>query len=276
MNIPTAVINKFNETGAELTTAPVPNGDRIAEGTNRDSIAMAKTLALMAVDVSSPGANIQSTEQNVGVHRKIADGQNNGELNITFRCSGDMAERKLFDTWRSVIFRDNKTVAYYDDYVCPNLDIYTQDNAGHHTYHVGLEEAYPTTITELPLNAEQENAVLLFQVTFTFRRVFNVTLDANKNNSLPVWAQDTGRASLTASSLPPAPYNANTHLFLIDIYKNIERVKQQIENGTLNKAMGQKLILNIIRDINASGVNTGITGQALGYANSLIYLLGKK
>lgn len=276
INIPPLVMDKFNAMSAAIERSPVPNGDDLDAGTNQSSIGITKAISLMAVDISTPGLNIQTSEFNLGVKRKIADGRNTGELNITFRCSADMSERKLFDSWASVIYRDDGTVSYYDDYVSAGIDIFSMNINGGQTYRVSMEEAYPSTITELPFNAEQENGILMFQVTFNYRRLHNVELDGVESAPPEEFVASSNTPTLSATSLPSAPITNNLPLMIFDIYKNIDRVKFAIENGTLSKEMGTKLILNIMRDVNASGANSLVTNTALTYANNLLYVLGRK
>ncbi|HEY5631899.1 MAG TPA: hypothetical protein VIR31_07200, partial [Nitrososphaeraceae archaeon] len=240
------------------------------------SIDASKAIALMAVDVSTPGQNLQTAELKAGVHRKIVDGRNTGELNITFRCSSDMTERKLFDAWMSLIYRDNGTVAYYDEYTSSGVDIFSLTNNGGQTYRVSMEEAYPATLTELPFNTEQENGVLMFQVTFNYRRLHNTALDTAPVGVVQSFAFSPINAEVTATSLPSPPPTNNLPTMIFDIYKNIDRIKVAIENGTLSKTMGQKLILNLMRDLNGAGLDTGVSNTALKYANDLLYALGRK
>lgn len=276
INIPPLVMEKFNSMGVSIERSPVPNGGELDSGTNQNSIGITKSLSLMAVDISTPGQNIQTTDLNLGVKRKVADGRNTGELNITFRCSSDMSERKLFDSWSSVIYRDDGTVSYYDDYVSPGIDIFSTNNNGGQTYRVSMEEAYPVTITELPFNTEQENSILMFQVTFNYRRLHNVELDGVQSSTPAEFTSSSNTPTLSATSLPSAPITNNLPMMIFDIYKNIDRVKFAIENGTLSKEMGAKLILNIMRDVNAAGGNSGVTNTALEYANNILYVLGRK
>jgi hypothetical protein len=76
-------------------------------------------------------------------------------------------------------------------------------------------------------------------------------------------------------SLPiPAPTN-NEELFLIDVYKNIERVKRRIEDGSLETSIGAKMIVNIVRDVDAGWQGNESTTKLLNYANDLIFILEK-
>lgn len=277
MNIPDAVLSKFNSINSDVNRSPnVDGGGGIRSGTASDGITVAKALSLMAVDVNTPGQNISTAQQAVGVNRKIAESRTTGELNISFRCSGNMLERKLFDSWMSTIYRDDDTVAYYDDYITNNIDIFTTNHSGQQMYQVSMEEAYPTTITELPLNVENGNAVLMFQVTFAYRRLYNSYMNGATRDVLQPYSASSLTGDISASNLPKAPNTNNASLSLIDIYKNIERVKRAIETGSLSKVMGQKMILNIIRDINSSTSDNTVVNSALLYANNLVYLLGRK
>lgn len=268
MNIPDAVLAKFNSLGDEI--------DLITDNSAITSIEASKAIALMAVDVSTPGQNLQTSELKAGVSRKVVDGRNTGELNITFRCSSKMTERKLFDAWMSLIYRDNGTVAYYDEYTSPGVDIFSLTNNGGQTYRVSMEEAYPVTLTELPFNSEQENGFLMFQVTFNYRRLHNTELESSTSSPPQSFVSSPTNAVLSATSLPAPPPTNNLPAMIFGIYKNIDRIKFAIENGSLSKEMGAKLILNLMRDLNGSGLDTGVSNTALKYANNLLFVLGRK
>lgn len=293
ISIPDKVMSQLGDLVTEINKSPSGYPD---DGNKSSSSDVARTLSLMAADVNTPGYNVSSVEMHVGTTRKIAYDKSTGDFNVTFRCSGNMTEKKLFDAWIKFMFRPDHAVSFYEDYVSPKIKVMTLDYEGNVTYECAVSEAYPSVITELNLNTEQSDAILDFQVTFNYRKLYNVDEDyGQKKRSFPpifggtveipdpqnnISASGLPQAPLGGNefppiSLPPAPPTDNKALFLIDIYKNIERVKQQMERGTLNKEMGARLITNIIRDMNAAGVDTGISGKVLEYANDVIYAIGR-
>lgn len=133
-----------------------------------------QALNMMAKNVSLPGVTFSTATRNDNsMPRRIAYDKSFGELDITFICGADMAEKNFFDCWKNYIFKSNKTVEYYDNYVVDST-IYISSSAGdgfETDYFITVKEMYPVTVTPLVLDRSSENQVLTFQVSFAFRDV---------------------------------------------------------------------------------------------------------
>jgi hypothetical protein len=291
ISIPEKVKEKLQNLVNEIAQSPGAEG---SGGATKSAADVERVISLMATDVSSPGFIVSASDMKIGHSRKIANDKSNGDLNITFRCGGNMTERKLFDSWRKFMFKSNHTVAFYDDYIAPTIKIKMLDMEGNITYEAAVTEAYPATVTELGLSRDQNDSIMTFQVTFNFRKLYNN--DEGFGEKIRSFPPVFGRSvqtpppdlEITASGLPMAPTSGNEfppmalplapptnneELFLLDVYKSIERVKRRIEDGSLNTSVGAKMIISITRDVNASWRGNESTNRLLNYANDLVYVL---
>ncbi len=281
MNIPDNVLEKFGELVDQVkANQPGYDSENLESQSQISSSSdMSRILSLMALDTNTPGYAVSAVDMKIGTTRKVAYDKSTGDFHITFRCSGDMAEKKLFDAWRNLMFRSDHATAFYDEYVSEAIQILTLDLAGNVTYQTTLSEAYPSNVTELNMNAEEANAVMTFQVTFNYRKMYNSDEDYTVNpvEYPPVFGGaievPESPLELSLKSLPNAPAVGGQELFLIDVFKNIGRVKKQIESGTLGSVMGGKLVTNILRDVKAAGVDIGVTNKALEYGNDVLFAL---
>ncbi len=297
ISIPDKVKEKLDGLIQELNKSPSSSSNNNSGKAPASIADLEKVISLMATDVSSPGYNVSTTDMTVGSSRKIAMDKSTGDMNITFRCGGNMTEKKIFDAWCKLMFKRNHTVAFYDDYVAPSIKIYMLDLEGNIAYEATVSEAYPATVTEIALSRDQNDTVSTFQVTFNYRKLYNSDEDYGEKRrsyppayganvripppemvlgagDLPIAPQ--GGNEFPPISLPPAPPTNNQALFLIDIYKNVERVKRRIEDGSLNTKMGAKLIANIMRDVNGIWFGDSRIDKFTEYATDLIYILERR
>lgn len=244
-----------------------------------------RTLSLMALSVSMPGVNVSTTEMRLGVTRKIPYDRSTGELDMVFRCSADMIEKRVFDAWISAIFTDQHTLEYYEDYVT-DITVSTVDNQNNTSYQCRYSEAYPAVITPLTFDRENQNTIATFQVTFNYRKVYNNEDDQFVSNA-PVTSANAqfGAADPRIKPRPTLPFiNAIPGLSegqsqqVVDMWKQIARVRQEIQNGGLSATAGAQLIATITRGVRAS-LGEGMPGDAvnvaLEYLNDAAFLLRK-
>ena len=95
------------------------------------------------------------------------------EIAMTFRCSREMTEKKIFDDWLAFISpSDSHEYRFFNSYVS-DITINQLDEKNSKTYGVNLYDAYPTTVTDLGLSQNQ-NEYHRLQVTFRYTRYVTV------------------------------------------------------------------------------------------------------
>ena len=236
----------------------------------------ARILSIMAQSISLPGVNLATNDTNVGYSRKIVYDKQQNEFDVVFTCTRDMIEKKVFEEWIHLVVDDTHRIEYYDNYV-GNIEVEVYGDDGQPTYKLVLVEAYPTVVNPVSLDRSASNSTLTFQATFVYRK-------ANMGEPSPKRVQTAETLNLAAPpvveqpqlSLPPAPPTDNTALFLIDIYKNIERVKKEIENG-MDPESAARIIRRLTQSIRAAtGIGSDAVDKAIEYVNDILFVLGRK
>ena len=154
-----------------------------------------RTANILCKTVSMPGKQIATIDRQIGIYNeKVVNGFAVDDVTMTFYALNDYGIRKYFDSWRSVMIGDSKTmesggmqdgeIAYKSDYVASvkihqlskpqvrvgfdlgplNVDF---DLLGNSIYSVDLIDAFPTTISSIELGNDLDSLVEV-SVTFSF------------------------------------------------------------------------------------------------------------
>jgi hypothetical protein len=96
--------------------------------------------------------------------------------NLTFLCSDDMREKKLFDRWMDNISDSTISSAFgvkfdfkYKDTYAGQIEIIQYDVTGKESFNVKLIEAFPISVHPLKLDWGADNEVHKLMVTFAYR-----------------------------------------------------------------------------------------------------------
>ncbi len=232
----------FEKTKEILKSRDLPS--MYTAGATLGGLNIERTISLMATNVDIPGTNVSYAEMHVGTTRRIAFDKSTGDLNVTFRCSGPLYERKLFEAWVKAIFKKDHSVEYYSNYI-GNVNIQCLSPNNEITYDCDLDEVYPLVITDLNLDRTQTDQVLEFQVTFAYRK-YNADiefLEQIKRSQLPWFDGQT-----LASSYVPPPVPTKYDLGFgsnnpIDWVENLLFGKSGVISDSLSEFAGQFGIL---------------------------------
>lgn len=274
-----------------------------------------RSISLMCQAANVPGYNLQMTEAKYGAYnRKMPWSKAFGEFDTTFLSSGDMNERKLFDTWLELIISRNTSVEYYDNIIA-DIMIEVLDKANNVIYKIKAIEAYPSVVTSVALDRTATNATQTFQVTFTYWRLETnedkmETMQghegsAGTNDGTGTVVSSTGRNVIKLPDLPPRvtgpafdpnnpndPNNPDNPLFpgaggqggpwgssgpifdskrAVDIYKQIQNIKREMEKGLDAKSVG-RILRQVSQEVrNVSGLPTSEADVLLQHINDLLW-----
>jgi hypothetical protein len=251
LTVPKIVQDEFAQLKAQTTSK-----DEYSKRQRDSSVGtfdIEKTLSLMATTVSIPGVNVAAVDMTVGTTRKIAFDKSTGELNINFRCSGNMKEKKLFDAWIKKMFRSDHSVEFYDNYI-GNIEIECVSVNGDISYNCVANECYPITITDLNLDRQSNDTVLDFQVTFAYRKIMGSSefYSQGKNSSLSVFSglpfQLPSLDFVGIGTIPKLynPNDPNQSILAGAIYRQVDKITDKIESGEILKAPARRA-LNILK-----------------------------
>lgn len=91
-----------------------------------------------------------------------------GEITLSFICSGDLSERKLFDSWMNKII-DISTwdISYYSEYTT-DLYLHVMDESDKVNAKYKFIEAYPATLGSQRLDWSENDSYIVMDVTFNY------------------------------------------------------------------------------------------------------------
>jgi hypothetical protein len=115
-------------------------------------------LNILCRDVQLPGRQILTRERQLGLQRrKIAYGFAQEDVSMTFQLLNDYGAKRYFENWKNtVVDQDTFEIGYHADYV-RDVTIQQLDKNSRVVYTCRLLEAFPTTLTTIQLNNEQDS-----------------------------------------------------------------------------------------------------------------------
>lgn len=127
-------------------------------------------ISVLCQSVSLPGTQVATTELPVyGPPLKMPYGLIYQDLNVSFLCTNNMAQRKVFEEWRRIIVDPTTNyVNYYDTYV-GNLIVEKLNQKGNVVHTVLFEDVFPVAIFEQELSSNN-NDWLKLSIQFSYRR----------------------------------------------------------------------------------------------------------
>jgi len=127
-----------------------------------------------------PGRSITTSEYKsagFGLTQKMGYGVVYPDVSVTMVCNRDLAEKRLFTAWQSMIIgnhsrqqniRRHQSIGYYNDYIS-TVAILQYDEEGNPSYAMALQEAYPIIVNSMPLNwGSEELHKLTIQFTYKY------------------------------------------------------------------------------------------------------------
>jgi len=147
-----------------------------------------RTMNVLCKEVTLPGRQILTLDRPIAmVQEKVANGFATEDVSMTFYVTNDYAPKKYFDKWNSkIIVRENGHlhVGYRENY---SKDIiirqlkkpvarfgfdlgpldFNLDVLGKSIYSIKLINAFPTSISSIPLSSDQDQ-IVEFSVQFSY------------------------------------------------------------------------------------------------------------
>jgi hypothetical protein len=161
-----------------------------------------QTLNIMCESVTLAGRTVQSIlDRQYGVNREVAyNGPTYTPITLSFLCSSNYAEKKLFDRWNDKIvsIKNAWDVEYYNNYT-GLMTVKTLDRDGVTVTHTQIyHECYPKTVAAIELNHSTQNSAV--RLTVEMQYAFWETLDLKLNDTRTTGATLQGQ-NLTAGQL---------------------------------------------------------------------------
>lgn len=142
-------------------------------------------IPLLCEEVSLPGRSIATADyKTYGPVIKVGRESIYADLNATFILTQDMRLKEYFDEWMNKVQNDvSYDPGYYRDYVTDIFVSVLSDNKRaalgispeKTNYTARIEDAFPTSMADVPLGHSSNNVYAKLQVTFTYRRCIHHT-----------------------------------------------------------------------------------------------------
>ena len=157
-----------------LVLGPVGIGDgnvsNVATGLQRQS--NTRNISLRCESVNLPGRTLStSPDSNIyGPVRDIVEGVTYAEdITLSFQSSSGLDERVFFENWQKQAFNEQTwNIGYYNSYIGA-LEIYLLDKNDQRRYGLKIWEAYPKTISAIPLSYATNNEIIKTDIAFSWR-----------------------------------------------------------------------------------------------------------
>jgi hypothetical protein len=166
------IVNLPNTIISDITN--IFNRDNTDEQSKTTNSSISRYLALQCESTELPGKTILTQDAKVyGPIYKIPYQTMFADISLTFLCTNDFYERKLFDRWMEAIMpNDTHNLRFPDDDATrylTNLKIIQYDDFIKQIYAVEMIDAFPISIASQPLNWGEDGFHRL-TVQFSYRK----------------------------------------------------------------------------------------------------------
>ena len=166
------IVNLPNTIVSDITN--IFNRDNTDEQSKTTNSSISRYLALQCESTELPGKSILTQDAKVyGPTYKIPYQTQFADISLTFLCTNDFYERKLFDRWIEAIMpNDTHNLRFPNDDATrylTNLKIIQYDDFIKQIYAVEMIDAFPISIASQPLNWGEDSFHRL-TVQFSYRK----------------------------------------------------------------------------------------------------------
>jgi len=166
------IVNLPNTIVSDITN--IFNRDNTDEQSKTTNSSISRYLALQCESTELPGKTILTQDAKVyGPTYKIPYQTQFADISLTFLCTNDFYERKLFDRWIEAIMpNDTHNLRFPNDddtRYLTNLKIIQYDDFIKQIYAVEMIDAFPISIASQPLNWGEDSFHRL-TVQFSYRK----------------------------------------------------------------------------------------------------------
>ena len=144
----------------------------------------ARRISFRCDSISIPGRNLR-TQGNGNIYgppHEVVQGQTYGDVESSFYCGSDLAERYFFEEWQKITYNPNTyDINYYKEYV-GSIDIYQLNEQDERTYGCKLEEVFPKTVAAQAYGHGNSNQIQKVSVEFAYRYWRNIATEPQKAN----------------------------------------------------------------------------------------------
>lgn len=144
----------------------------------------ARRISFRCDSITMPGRNLRTAMNGniYGPTHEMVQGQTFADVEATFYCGSDMAEKYFFEEWQKVSYNPQSyDLNYYKEYVGA-VDIFALNEKNERTTGIRLIEAFPKTIGGIPFAHASSNTINKISVSFAYRYWRNIATEEEKDS----------------------------------------------------------------------------------------------
>ena len=169
--------------GASIASSSTA-GDDATAGAVRQLLSAETTrrVSFRCDSISIPGRNLRTVMNGniYGPPHEVVQGVTYAEVQATFYCGSDLAERYFFEDWQKITYNpDTYNINYYKEYI-GSVEIYQLNEQDERTYGCKLEEVFPKTVAALAYSHGSNNQIQKVSVELAYRYWRNIATEPKK------------------------------------------------------------------------------------------------
>jgi hypothetical protein len=234
-----------------------------------DGITPFRNLLLFCDQATLPGLQVNTTPIRIfGEVRETPTEYNYEPITLSFYVDQTMHIKAWFDAWiKNLQYGNERTFRYYDNYICPQMQILVQDTLDQSRYQVNLYEVWPKNVGSIQLDYASKD-IMKLSVTLQYKYWDYTTVDAPVGDTSLLMGELKGQ--IGPDGMPQATQQGrNGAAFVEPDINKIKQIPQQYFSDINSfQANAQK---NIMSDLNAKmneGLNS-LRGTAQGALTDL-------
>ena len=245
--------------------------------TNRFSVVMAmpsflavagitpfRNLLLFCDQASLPGLTVNTTPIRIfGEVRETPTEYNYEPVTLSFYVDQQLHIKAWFDAWiKNLQYGSERTFRYYDQYICPQMQILVQDTLDQSRYQINLYEVWPKSVGAIQLDYAAKD-IMKLSVTLQYKYWDYTPIDVPVGNTS---ALVSGQQQIGPNGMPQIfqqGVNGLPQVVQPDINK-IKQIPQQYFSDI--NSFQANATKNLMSDVNAKlneGLNS-LRGTAQG------------
>jgi len=137
-----------------------------------------RNLLLFCDQAQLPGLSMNAVPIRIfGEVRETPTEYNYEPITLSFYVDAQMHVKAWFDDWIAMIqYGNQRSFRYYDEYICPQMQILVQDTMDQSRYQVTLYEVWPKSVGAIQLDYGSKD-VMKLSVTLQYKYWESITID---------------------------------------------------------------------------------------------------
>jgi len=231
---------------------------------NTDGITPFNQLLLFCDQVQLPGITVNTVENRVyGEVRETPTEFKYDPITFSFYVDSNMHLLAYFNAWaKSVQYGDRRTQRYYNEYICPQMQILTQDTQDNTRFQYTLYEAWPKSVGSIQMDYASKD-LMKMSVSMVFKYWDYMTIPIGDTSGQPTTSNPLGLSpgeQIIAGDINqiqqiPQQYLSNFNSFQANLASNLNSNPNQLLNTALNQGGQNFNIGNPLGDLSGFGGN---------------------